>query len=97
MCRAVYCLFNVAICQSDGKSRRQSIMMGEKTEGWFVTEFKILKYYLLYATGRREETKKHQSIQTMLHSQFAKGTSHLEVTCVTVSVTRQCFVQYIDV
>ena len=36
-------------------TRRQSIMMGKRTEGWFVTEFKI-KYFFL--TGRRDGTDK---------------------------------------
>jgi hypothetical protein len=78
-------------------AQRQLIMMWKRTEGWFVTEIKILKYYLLYLNGRRKETDKYQSIQTMQHSQFQEGTSYLEVTCGNASVTTQYFVQYIDV
>ena len=82
MCKAVYCLFNHAICQSDGMIQRQPKMMEKRTKRWFVAEIKILKYYLRYL---------------MLHSQFQEGTSHLEVTCVNAPVKTQYFVQYTDV
>ena len=62
-----------------------------------MTELKILKYYLLYLTGTREETDKYQSIQTVLYSKFEENTSYLEVTCVNASVTTPYFVQYIGI